>query len=112
MCFSRSSVSKESVCSLGDLSLIPGSERSHGYGNHNPLQYSCLENPMDRGAWQNIVHGVARVRHDLGTKSPPQRNRLQKTFLFQMKKIPLNQSKGTEFLDLDQRVLTISPRNQ
>ena len=71
MCFSCSSVSKESVCSLGDLSLIPGSERSHGYGNHNPLQYSCLENPMDRGAWQNIVHGVARVRHDLGTKPPP-----------------------------------------
>ena len=70
MCFSRSSVSKESVCSLGDLSLIPGSERSHGYGNHNPLQYSCLENPMDRGAWQNIVHGVARVRHDLATKPP------------------------------------------
>jgi len=45
---------------------------------------------MDRGAWQDIVHGVARVRHDLGTKSPPQRNRLQKTFLFQIKKIPLN----------------------
>ena len=67
---------------------------------------------MDRGAWQATVHGVARVRHDLGTKSPPQRNRPQKTFLFQMKKLSLNQSKGTEFLDLDQIVLTISPRNQ
>ena len=44
---------------------------SHGEGNGNPLQYSCLENPMDRGAWQAIVHGVARVGHDLATKPPP-----------------------------------------
>ena len=44
--------------------------RSPGEGNGNPFQYSCLENPMDRGAWQSIVHGVARVRHDLVTKSP------------------------------------------
>ena len=41
-----------------------------GEGNGNPLQYSCLENPMDRGAWQATVHGVARVGHDLVTKSP------------------------------------------
>ena len=41
---------------------IPGSERSPGEGNGNPLQYSCLENPMDRGAWQTIVHGVAKNR--------------------------------------------------
>ena len=45
--------------------LIPGSGRSPGGGHGNPLQYSCLENPMDRGAWQAIVYGVARVRHDL-----------------------------------------------
>ena len=48
---------------LGDLrdsGLIPGSGRSPGGGNGNPLQYSCLENPMDRGAWQAIVHGVAK----------------------------------------------------
>jgi len=51
--------------------LIPGSGRSPGERNGNPLQYSCLENPMDRGAWQATVHGVARVRHDLATKSPP-----------------------------------------
>ena len=38
--------------------------------NGYPLQYSCLGNPLDRGAWQAIVHGVARVRHDLVTKSP------------------------------------------
>ena len=46
----------------------PGLGRSLGEGNGNPLQYSCLENPMDRGAWQATVHGVARVRHDLVTK--------------------------------------------
>ena len=42
-----------------------------GEGNGNPLQYSCLENPMDRGAWQATVHGAARVRHNLATKPPP-----------------------------------------
>ena len=55
-------ISKESVCNagdLGDVCLIPGSGRSPGEGNSNPLQYSCLQNPMDRGAWQATVHGVA-----------------------------------------------------
>ena len=50
---------------------IPGSERSPGEGNGHPLQYSCLGDPMDRGAWRAIVHGVARVRHNLATKPPP-----------------------------------------
>jgi len=54
----------------GDPGLIPGSGRSPGERNGNPLQYSCLENPMDRGAWWATVHGVARVRHDLATKPP------------------------------------------
>ena len=45
------SVSKESICNAGDLGLISGLERSPGEGNGNPLQYSCLGNPMDRGAW-------------------------------------------------------------
>ena len=48
---------KESACYAGDLGLISGSERSSGKGNGNPLQYSCLENPMDRGAGQTTVHG-------------------------------------------------------
>ena len=52
-------------------SSVPGSGRSPGEGNGSPLQYSCLENPTDRGAWQASVHGVARVRHDLATKPPP-----------------------------------------
>ena len=54
---------KESACSsgdTGDAGLIPGSERSPGGGHNNPLQYSCLENPMDRGAWKAIAHRVAK----------------------------------------------------
>jgi len=56
---------KESTCNArdtGDTSSIPGSGRSPGEGNGNPLQYSCLKNPMDRGAWQATVHlGVTRI---------------------------------------------------
>ena len=48
---------KESACNVGYLGLIPESGRSPGEGNGNPLQYSCLENPMDRRAWQATVHG-------------------------------------------------------
>ena len=51
--------------------LTPVSERSPGEGNSNPLRYSCLENPMDRRAWQATVHGVTRAGHDLATKPPP-----------------------------------------
>ena len=54
-----SSVSEESVCSAGDLGWIPGSGRFPGEGNGNPLQYSCLGNPLNRGAWWAPVHGVA-----------------------------------------------------
>ena len=68
MDFSHSSVSKESACNARDLGSIPGLGRSPGEGNGNPLQYSCLENPMDRAAWRTTVHGVARVGHDLVTK--------------------------------------------
>ena len=52
--------SKESTCNAGDLGLIPGSGRSPGEGYSNPLQYSCLENSMDRGAWQATVHRVPK----------------------------------------------------
>ena len=54
-----------------DTNLIPGLGRSTGEGNGNQLQYSCPENPMDRGAWQVAVHGVTRVRHNLATKPHP-----------------------------------------
>ena len=53
---------KESACSAGDLGSVPGWGRSPGEGNGTPLQYSCLENPMDRGAWQTIVHAVSKSR--------------------------------------------------
>ena len=66
--FPCSSVDKEFACNTGDPDSILGSRRSPGEGNGNPLQYSCLENPMDRGAWRATVHGVKRVRHDLVTK--------------------------------------------
>ena len=46
----------------GDICSVPGSGRSLGVGNDNPLQYSCLENPMDRGAWRVTVHGVTKGR--------------------------------------------------
>ena len=54
-----------------DVGLIPGLGRSLEGGHGNPFQYSSLENPMDRGAWQVTVLGAARVRHDLATKPPP-----------------------------------------
>ena len=55
-----SSISKESACSAGDLGLIPGLGRSPREGNGNPVQYPCLENLMDRGAWWAAVHGVTK----------------------------------------------------
>ena len=69
--FPGGSVGEESACNAGDTGLIPGSGRSPGEGNGNPLQYSCLGNPMDRGAQPVAVHGVIRVGHDLATKPPP-----------------------------------------
>ena len=56
----RSSDDEESACSAGDPSSIPGSGRSPGERNGNPLQGPCLENPMDRRAWWAAVHGVAK----------------------------------------------------
>ena len=61
-----------SVGDAGDTSSIPGSGRSPGGGNHNPLQYYCLENSMDRRAWQATVHGVAKSQTQLSTHTHPQ----------------------------------------
>ena len=58
MGFPRGSDGKESACNAGDLGSIPGLGISSGEGNSNPLQYSCLENPMDRGAQWATVHSV------------------------------------------------------
>ena len=61
---------QESACSVGNADWIPGLGRSPREGNGKPLQYTCLSNPMNRGAWQATVHGVARGRHNLATKPP------------------------------------------
>ena len=62
MGFSGGSDGKESACNVGDPGSIPGSERSLGKGNGNPLQYFCLKNSTDRGVWWASVHGVAKSR--------------------------------------------------
>ena len=78
--FPGGSVVKNLPASARDASLIPGSGRSPGEGNGNLLQYSCLENPMEREAWGATVHGVARIGHDLVTK---QQQRMVNQFLFE-----------------------------
>ena len=55
---------KASACNVGDLGSIPGLRRAPEGGNGNPLQYSCLENPMDGGAWWATVHRLQRVRYE------------------------------------------------
>ena len=72
--FPHGPVVKNPPANIGDArdtGLIPGWGRPPGQGHGNPLQYSCLRNLMDRGAWWSTVHGVARVGHDLDTKLPP-----------------------------------------
>ena len=77
MGFPGDSDGKESACNTGDPGSIPGSGKSPGEGNDNPLQYSCLENSMDRGAWWAVVLGVTKNRtrlsdfHFLSKKSLP-----------------------------------------
>ena len=60
MGFPRGSDGKESAYDAGDLGSIPELGRSPGEGNGNPLQYSCQDNPIDRGTWQTAIHGVAK----------------------------------------------------
>ena len=64
-CFPGDSDGKESACNAGDLGSVPGSERSPGEGNGYLVQYSCLENSIDRGAWQTTVHGVTKSQVQL-----------------------------------------------
>ena len=58
--FPGSSDTKESACNVGNPNSIPGLRRASGEGNGNPIHHSCLENPMDRGAWQATVHRVTK----------------------------------------------------
>ena len=69
--FPGGSDSRASACSAGDLGLIPGSGRCPGEGDGNPLQYSCLEYPMDGGAWWATVHGASTSRTRLGDSPGP-----------------------------------------
>ena len=69
MGFAGGSDGKDSACNAADLGMIPGSWSSPGEGNSNPLQYSCLQNPMDRGAGRVQSMGLKRVRHDWLTLS-------------------------------------------
>ena len=71
------SISKESACHAEDLGLIPGSGRIRREGNGYPLQYSYLENSMDRGVWQATVHGVTKSQIQLNTHTLLTRNPLQ-----------------------------------
>ena len=63
--FSGGSDGKASACNVGDLGSIPGAGRSPREGNDNALQYSCLENPTDRGAWWSTAHGIVKSRTQL-----------------------------------------------
>ena len=67
--FPCGSAGKESASNAGDLSSIPGLGRSPGEGNDYPLQYSCLENSMDKETWSATVMGSQRIRHDLATNT-------------------------------------------
>ena len=83
--FPHSLVGKESACNAGNPGLISGLGRSPGEGNDNPLQCSCLENPMGRGAWRAMVHGITRVGYDLATEPPT--TTTTKTFLLCLIKV-------------------------
>ena len=80
--FPHSSAGQESACNAGDPGSIPELGRSPEEGKGNPLQYSCLENPMGRGVWQVTVHSVARVGHDLATKPPNHHKQTTEKLLF------------------------------
>ena len=88
---------KDNACSAGDLGSIPGLGRSPGEGIGTPLQYSCLENPMDGGAWQATVHAVTERRDWVshftweGTKGPDSAQRLHCCYLVSFDRFPLFQ---------------------
>ena len=84
--FPGSSDGKASACNARDLGSIPGWGRSPGEGNGNPLQYSCLEDPVDRGAWWVSVHGIAKSRTRLSDKTHTHTNTHTQTHTHKVKK--------------------------
>ena len=93
MGFPGGSVVRNSPANAGDGDSIPGLGRSLGEGNGNPFQYSCLENPMDRGAWP---WDHKRGRHDLGTKQQILKDRGMSFFLFSSSILKLSIVKMTK----------------
>ena len=114
MSFSGDSDGKASAYNAGDPGSIPGSGKSPGEGNGNPFQYSCLENPMDRGAWWATVHGVAKSQTRLSdfTHTHTHTHRLVIAFLPRSKclLIPWLQSPSAQILEPRQKIksLTVS----
>ena len=98
--FPSGSEGKVSACNAGDQSLIPGSGRSPGEGNGSPLQYSCLENPIDRGAWQATDHRVAKSRTGLNDF----------TFTFQQKQKILKRGGKTTQKNYTKKILMTCTR--
>ena len=88
--------SKESACSARDPRSIPGSGRSPGEENGTPLQYSCLENPMDRGAWWATVHGVAKDR----TRLSDQAHSYSHLYIWDLR-LPIPELPGSSTSELD-----------
>ena len=86
--FPDGSVVKNAPVNAGDASLIPGSGRSPRAGNGNLLQYSCLKNFMDRGAWRATVRGSQRVRHDLVTKTDNSKVQCRLDYLHETQRCP------------------------
>ena len=76
---------------IRDTGSIPGLGRSPGEGNDNPLQYSCLENPMDRGAWRATVHGVSKSWTQLKQLRTHVENRIQQTCSFMIVTVSASQ---------------------
>ena len=81
LCFPCDSAGKESSCNAEDLGSIPGLGRSPGEGNGNPFHYSCLENPMYRGAWQATVHRFAKSWIQQSNQHPPTHRRASQVVL-------------------------------
>ena len=107
MGFPDGSDSKESACNVGDLGSIPGLRRSPGGGHGNPLQYSHLENPMDRGAWQTTVHSVLKNQTRLSNWAHSGLLRELKELLKLSHKKPFF---GRSFLDIITRWMTLNNR--